>query len=148
MRELSEQVALIVEHLLEQDFLETDCGDPGDEEVLKVAQCLRRLGDEYNQIIQPHVKNLQPKLRELAKDQASEVFSGMVTGLCNTPELQAQAQQLGPEINLLGIAIVVGMNISKEVPELLPTVKVALTNFINTKLLPWIQSSGGWEKIL
>ncbi|XP_051891070.1 uncharacterized protein LOC127581051 [Pristis pectinata] len=148
MRDLSEQIPLIVEHLLDEDFLETDGTDPEEEEILKVAQCLRKLGDDYNQKIQPYMKKLQPRLRELAKDQASDVFSGMVTELCSAPELQTHLQQLGPEMSLLGIAVVLGMNISKEVPDLLPTVKVAMTTFINTRLLNWIQSSGGWWKIL
>ncbi|XP_067913094.1 bcl-2-like protein 15 [Heterodontus francisci] len=150
MRDLKEKTAAIVDRLFEdeedsQNSLETDGGNSEDEEILNIARCLRKLGDEYNEVLQPHVKDL--KLHELVKDQVSNVFSGMVTQLCSKPELQTHLEQLGPEMKLLQIAVVLGKEITKEVPSLLPTVKVAMVNFFNTQLLSWVQSSGGWENL-
>ncbi|XP_069797517.1 apoptosis regulator BAX-like [Narcine bancroftii] len=157
MHELSVQTEIIVDHLFEQDpesLLETDSGGSSppacrqDDEIIKVAQCLRKVGDEYNEIIQQQMKKLQPKFNDLVKDQVDHVFSGMVAELTNNPELQIHLQQLGHEMHLLRAAVALGINISKEMPDLLPTIKTALTSFINKNLLTWIQSSGGWDKLL
>ncbi|GCB64566.1 hypothetical protein scyTo_0011768, partial [Scyliorhinus torazame] len=117
-----------------------------DEEILNIARCLRKLGDEYNEVIQSHMKNLKPTIKNLETDQGVETFSGMVSQLESIPELQTHLQ-LGSEMNLLRIAVVLGMQITKEVPELLPKVKVAMVNLFNTKLLSWVQK-GGWEKLV
>uniref|UniRef100_UPI00398E7755 apoptosis regulator BAX-like n=1 Tax=Pristiophorus japonicus TaxID=55135 RepID=UPI00398E7755 len=152
MCDLHTQTEAIVERLFEDeeedDSNSLEADGPEDEAILNVARCLRKLGDEYNEFIMPHVKGLEPKIQELVKDQGFTVFSDMVTQLCSNPELQTHLQQLGPEMNLLRIAVVLGRQIAKDVPSLLPTVKVIMTDFINTRLLSWIQLSGGWEKLL
>ncbi|XP_078276573.1 bcl-2-like protein 15 isoform X2 [Rhinoraja longicauda] len=155
MRDLKEQTAIIIEHLLDQDpwgLLETDCDCDSDssgpisedEAILKVAQCLRKLGDEYNDNLQREMKTFHPRLQE----PTSEVFSKMVTELSNNHVLLTNAQQLGPEMNMLRTTVILGMYIAKELPELLPSVKTAMVNYINTNLLTWIRHSGGWENLL
>ncbi|XP_078402967.1 uncharacterized protein LOC144683628 [Cetorhinus maximus] len=150
MRNLEAKTAAIVDRLFEEEenSLETDCSSSEDEDVLNIARCLRKLGDEYNEVIQSHVKDLKPEFNQLVTDQGVEVFSSMVSRLNSNPELQTHLQQLGSEMNLLRIAVVLGMHITKEVPGLIPKVKAAMVTFINTKLLSWVQSSGGWEKLL
>ncbi|XP_067863345.1 apoptosis regulator BAX-like [Heptranchias perlo] len=151
MRDLKQQTEAIVERLFEesddsQGSLETD-GISEDEAILEVARCLRKLGDEYNEMIQPHLKELKPQINQLVMDQGCETFTGMVTQLSHNPKLQTHLQQLGPEMNLLKIAVALGIQITKEVPDLLPKVKVAMADFINSRLLGWVQNSGGWENI-
>lgn len=68
----------------------------------------------------------------------------MVTELSNSRVLCTHAEQLGPEMNVLRTTVILGMYISKEVPELLPRIKDAMVNYINTNLLTWIRQSGGW----
>eukprot|EP00061_Rhincodon_typus_P013889 g40547.t1 len=43
--------------------------DAEDEVARNVAQCLRKLGDEYNAMIESHIKKLKPELNHLAKKQ-------------------------------------------------------------------------------
>ncbi|XP_059509468.1 apoptosis regulator BAX-like isoform X2 [Stegostoma tigrinum] len=119
---------------------------PEDEVARNVAQCLRKLGDEYNAMIESHIKKLKPELNHLAKKQSMEIFSSMVTELSNNSEMQTYRQQLGFEMTLLKIAVTLGLGIVKESPSLLPAVKDVMVNFINSKLLSWVQRSGGWEK--
>ncbi|XP_055510771.1 BH3-interacting domain death agonist-like [Leucoraja erinacea] len=156
MLDLREQTAIIIDHLLDPDFwsclLEADCDSPDpiseEEKILKVAQCLRAFGDQYNDMIQEQMKEFKPRLTELKNNQASEGFSRMVTELSNSRVLCTHAEQLGPEMNVLRTTVILGMYISKEVPELLPRIKDAMVNYINTNLLTWIRQSGGWENLL
>ncbi|XP_043572998.1 bcl-2-like protein 15 [Chiloscyllium plagiosum] len=153
MGDLALKTGLIVDRLFEEeeeeDSLDVDSGgSPEDEEILNIARCLRKLGDEYNEIIQSHIKNLKPELNNLEKEQCSvqgvEVFSNMVNKLYSNPEMQ-KYQQLGFEMNLLRITVALGLGIVKEAPGLLPTIKNAMVNYINSKLLNWVQGTGGWE---
>ncbi|XP_060701598.1 bcl-2-like protein 15 isoform X2 [Hemiscyllium ocellatum] len=153
MGDLALKTGLIVDRLFEEeeeeDSLDVDSGgSPEDDEILNIARCLRKLGDEYNEIIQSHIKNLKPELNNLEKEQCSvqsvEVFSNMVNQLYSNPEMQ-RYQQLGFEMNLLRITVALGLGIAKEAPGLLPTIKNAMVNYINSKLLNWVQGRGGWE---
>ncbi|XP_060701597.1 bcl-2-like protein 15 isoform X1 [Hemiscyllium ocellatum] len=169
MGDLALKTGLIVDRLFEEeeeeDSLDVDSGGspgtarksllglrshlpPEDDEILNIARCLRKLGDEYNEIIQSHIKNLKPELNNLEKEQCSvqsvEVFSNMVNQLYSNPEMQ-RYQQLGFEMNLLRITVALGLGIAKEAPGLLPTIKNAMVNYINSKLLNWVQGRGGWE---
>ncbi|XP_078276966.1 uncharacterized protein LOC144605496 [Rhinoraja longicauda] len=76
MGDRRDQTAIIKEHQQEQNprgSLETDCGSSGpileDEAILKVAQCLRKLGEEYSDIAQQEMKTFQPRFHELLNDQ-------------------------------------------------------------------------------
>ncbi|GCC21794.1 hypothetical protein chiPu_0020269 [Chiloscyllium punctatum] len=68
----------------------------------------------------------------------------MVNKLYSNPEMQ-KYQQLGLEMNLLRITVALGLGIVKEAPGLLPAIKNAMVNYINSKLLYWVQGTGGWE---
>ncbi|XP_048409069.1 BH3-interacting domain death agonist-like isoform X1 [Stegostoma tigrinum] len=151
MGDLTLKTELIVDKLFEEeeeeDSLDVDSGGSQEDEVARnVAQCLRKLGDEYNAMIESHIKKLKPELNHLAKKQSMEIFSSMVTELSNNSEMQTYRQQLGFEMTLLKIAVTLGLGIVKESPSLLPAVKDVMVNFINSKLLSWVQRSGGWEK--
>lgn len=46
-----------------------------EEKILKVAQCLRAFGDQYNDMIQEQMKEFKPRLTELKNNQVCRRLS-------------------------------------------------------------------------
>ncbi|XP_042197997.1 apoptosis regulator BAX-like [Callorhinchus milii] len=149
---IKEQTRQILDCLLderEEEGTPLECdSDTSDEDVHQVAMRLREFGDACNDTIRQEMKRFKLDLQtSLAVGQGREMFSKIVNQLSENGTLQKELSQMGSEIGLLKIVVVLGIQAAHELPSMVPAIKNAMADFLNIRLLSWIQKSGGWKNI-
>ncbi|XP_041083358.1 uncharacterized protein LOC121299744 isoform X2 [Polyodon spathula] len=102
-----------------------------------IAEKIEELSDLIDKsFVQCHVDVLVEKAKGASPEQVIAVFSQTVNGLCKPSELDS--------MSTLQVATAMALYAYKKSPELSPSLRQAMTHFLNTDLKGWVQKQGGW----